>query len=81
VGGMSEIIDIKSVADFFAVPADKRAHCLKDFALWLDFTEEASRLFDGIEGVKIPRDTFSWIDDCQHDAIIRLRPHTREPKP
>ena len=78
---MSEIINIKSVSDFFAVPADKRAHCLKDFAMWLDFTEEARRLFDGVEGVKIPRDTFSWVDDGQHDAIIRLRPRAQEPPP
>lgn len=78
---MNEIIEIKSVADFFAVPAAKRAHCLKDFAMWLDFTEEARRLFDGVEGVQIPRDTFSWVDDGKHDAIIRISPRLQEPTP
>lgn len=69
---VTDRIEIKTVADFFAIPAEKRAHCLRDFATWLAMASEAKAFFAGIEGVIMPTDTFIWLDDGKHDAHIHI---------
>ena len=69
---MGERMEIRTVVDFFAVPAEKRAHCLKDFAMWLEMVAAAKSMFGDIEGVHLPIDKFQWIDDGKHDAHIHV---------
>ena len=75
---MSERIEIRTVADFVAIPAEKIEHCLKDFALWLSFREAWKATIGEIEGVSMPEDKFIWIDDGKHDAHISIIVHNRE---
>lgn len=54
---------IKSLEDFYKIPADKIEDCLKDFAVWLEFGR-ALDMFQDLIGVKcMEREGFIWIDD------------------
>lgn len=77
---MPERYELKTVADFFKVPAEKRAACIHDFGLWLEMHDGFRELFSGISGVRAHTETFGWIDDDKHDAVIRTDiVHTSEP--
>lgn len=69
---MSDTYQIRSVADFLAVPQAKRGACLEQFALWLDIVEQSERLLVGIEGVNIGRDEYRWIDDGKCDVNVHM---------
>jgi hypothetical protein len=75
------VIAIKTVSDFLVVPAEKRAHCLKDFAMWLEMVPAVNDMFGDIEGVRTKTDTFIWIDDGKHDAHIEFVIVEEGPKP
>ena len=64
--------EIKTVADFLSVPAEKRAECLADFQQWLamaDQHQEIESLLDQMAqtsgAFSTCRDTFVWVDDGQ----------------
>lgn len=63
-------IEIRTVEDFFKVAPEKRAHCVRDFELWLAQHEWAS----SIEGLRVTasRDTFVWIDDGKHEVSLKI---------
>ena len=52
--------EIKCLADFASLPADKLDACLRDFSYWVDLIRAANELPDGLS---ILRDGFRWIDD------------------
>jgi hypothetical protein len=63
---------LATVADFFSVPAERRADCLHDFRLWLEVLEACDAVFVGIAGIRQERGFFTWIDDGKHDAVLNL---------
>jgi hypothetical protein len=75
---------IRAIADFLEVPAEKRSHCLQDFAAWLDVVSATREAFAAIPGIRVPTETFTWIDDGAHDmhlhAVVRM-PRQQEPTP
>ena len=69
---MSDRYEIKTVADFLSVPAEKRAECLADFSQWLSIVDEHKEiesLLDQIAGTdgafSTMTDRFIWIDDSK----------------
>ena len=72
VAAVRETREIKAVSDFFAVPVEKRAHCLKDFELWLEMASAMKAMFGDVKGVHVPTDIFIWVDDGKHDANIKI---------
>ncbi len=54
---------IVTVADFFAVPSNRRLDCLTDFLLWTLSIETVRNMGAPIE---FETDKFEWIDDGKH---------------
>lgn len=59
---------IRTVADFLAVPPDRREVCASEFVLWLAIAEDLKTLvspavWDGV---------FEWIDDGKRDISVTL---------
>lgn len=70
---MNNRYEIRTLADFIAIPSEKREHCLHDFALWCDVIERAVGLEQAFGGVvKAQTDTFVWLDDGKHDMNVRI---------
>jgi hypothetical protein len=61
--------EIKTVADFASVPADRLAACLQDFALWLEIRAEANRCLDSAKVSWV--DIYLWKDDGRRDVTLR----------
>ena len=61
---------VRTVADFFDVPADKRAACLEDFATWLEVVGMITR--EAAANADVVTDVFSWTDDGRHDFSLRV---------
>lgn len=59
---------IKSVTDFLQVPPDRRAICLREFAVWCALREASAALLARIEA-QFP-DEFVWVDDDKHEAAV-----------
>ncbi len=73
--------EIRTVQDFFAIPAEKREACLTDFALWLEvMSSEMMTALEGIDGVRGKREVFGWVDDGKHDGIFSLNIRSEEPR-
>lgn len=62
--------EIRTVADFFNVPAERRALCLSEFALWMKVCEGTDEMLSGL--VKSNRTVFGWIDDDKGEAHTRI---------
>lgn len=82
---MADKYRIANVSDFFAVPVEKREHCLHDFRLWLECLDELGTFFGGIDGVGTVRDEFVWIDDGKSDVNVGVeingtRPSSSSPQ-
>lgn len=68
---MSNEYEIRTVADFAKLPADKIAACLSDFVEWLDavrkiaaFPSVVSDMLGCKKGaVSVNMSSFTWIDD------------------
>ena len=60
---------ISNIADFLAVPQEKRVECLRDFKSWLDFAMQHSldkSISEYLGGVTtLQTDAFTWVDDGQ----------------
>lgn len=60
-------ISIRTVEDFLALPPDRRAVALREFAAWCrvhdDMEPLAAALADAGISLGAKRDTFEWIDD------------------
>lgn len=69
---MEKRYELRTVKDFYDVPAEKRAACLEDFASWLLMMEGFHELLGDIEGVRSDRDVFRWIDDGKHDMNVSI---------
>lgn len=61
--------EIRTVADFAAIPVEKLDACLLDFDGWLRF-RAAVKLLQGVE-MHDP-DVFPWIDDGKHFAKVTV---------
>ena len=57
---------IRTVADFMAVPPDRRETCIREFVSWCACMDELAIIADaaGLKGT-IP-DSYEWIDDDKH---------------
>lgn len=62
--------EIRTVADFFAVPVEDRGDCLQDFASWIAMTT-LGRAFQPF--VSAPTDVFRWTNDGRHDMNVTVR--------
>jgi hypothetical protein len=71
--------EIRTVADFYAVPESRRGLCLHDFRLWLDVMSGLRGLLGDIAGVHARTDVFQWIDDGKHDAEVNITVHDGAP--
>lgn len=70
---MNNRYEIRTLADFIAVPSDKREHCLRDFAAWCECIELAKTLGEIVGGGVIPdTSVFAWIDDGKSDAHVTI---------
>jgi hypothetical protein len=61
---------IRTVADFLAVPRERRALCLAEFRVWLEMVE----LFDAALGLALvgqPAE-FHWIDDDKGEMVAAI---------
>ena len=67
----SEKHEIRTIADFFRVPAERRAVLLREFGIWMD-TYEAMHLLLGDALKNFPPATFSWIDDDLGQAHVSI---------
>jgi len=65
-----KIYDIKTVADFASVPADRLGVCLQEFALWLEIRAETTRCLAGVPVEWV--DTYRWKDDGRRDVTLHL---------
>jgi hypothetical protein len=64
--------EIRTVADFLSVPEDRRALCIKEFAIWVEMVANLKAMFDGIEFVEDPAANFIWVDDDKGTATIAV---------
>ncbi len=62
---------IRTVEDFFLVPAERRELMLKEFGEYLHVTSELM-LFAKIIGATMPTPTFQWIDDDKREAHLNI---------
>ena len=62
---------IRTISDFWAIPSEKIAHALQDFANWIDFvtSDEVQKALKGTPGLELCLSQFIWIDDGKHDII------------
>lgn len=73
--------EIKSVRDFLAVPEDRIADCLREFATMLEMARAATGLLDAVsDEVAEPGairwrmgETFTWVDDGERNATLTIR--------
>jgi hypothetical protein len=64
--------EIRTVADFVALPPEKIGAFLTDFAEWLKVVHVAKGLKDAGLVLKSPLDVFSWIDDGKHEMTLTV---------
>lgn len=69
---------ITKIADFFVVPAHRRALMLHEFGLWMDMHDRIGDLANDPDcppglAVTAQRDAFHWIDDDRGEAILNIR--------
>ena len=73
--------EIRTVRDFLAVPEDRIAECLREFAIVLEMARAGIGLMDAVsDEVTKPGairwqldETFTWIDDGLGTAHLRIR--------
>lgn len=63
--------ELRTVADFMALPPEKMDACLLDFAAWLAMHMKA-REIAGQFRIATPTDVFAWVDDGKHIATVTL---------
>jgi len=68
---------IRNVWDFLKVPAERRAECLREFAIALDMAEATRLLLDSllVNAGAAPSqltDAFTWFDDDKHEATVHV---------
>ena len=62
-------IEIRTVEDFFKIPANRRDLCLAEFLMWMMMCE----LGDATGMLKSVRDVFKWIDDDKGRAHVHIK--------
>lgn len=71
---MSEPITypIRTIADFLAVPSDRRETCIREFVTWWDCIDGVAAILKSVGSEGILPDCYKWIDDDNHTitAII-----------
>jgi hypothetical protein len=81
-GATGRSFEIRTVADFLKVPADRRRVCLREFHVWLAIPEAvmgAVRATAEAMGQPAPElrpklDVFVWHDDGKATASVEIRP-------
>ena len=68
--------EIRTVADFIAVPSDRIEAMAEDFASFLTIHAEVAAL--GLSDVTQRRDVFIWIDDGEHDMHVKIDFDTKD---
>ena len=65
---------IRTVGDFVAVPEDRVAACLAEFAEFLTLAREVSELTRAAGGVVVHCEfpEYTWIDDGRRDVSVML---------
>ncbi|WP_424138643.1 hypothetical protein [Roseomonas chloroacetimidivorans] len=63
---------IRSVKDFLDVPLDRLDECLREFGLWLAIGHAYRGVFEGVELLNVPHETFIWVDDGKGEVSIRV---------
>lgn len=62
---------IKTVADFFSVPAARRALMLSEMVVWMDAHQQMRDALGDI--VAFPPQDFVWIDDDKGEAHVKVK--------
>ena len=66
---MSKTYEIKTIADFMAVPVDRIDECLAELRVAIALSHEMARLANMTATLK----KFSWIDDGKSDYSITAK--------
>lgn len=67
---MADPLEIRTVADFYKVPKERRSLCLSEFLIWMTVCE----VTDAMGLSKSVRDVFKWIDDDKGEMHVNIKP-------
>ncbi len=70
MSGTGKIYEIRTVKDFFKVPAERRELCVSEFLMWMGMCDGAAALLGGL--VDPVRTVFTWIDDDAGKVHVRI---------
>jgi hypothetical protein len=64
--------EIRLLADFLTVPANRRDACLADFEKWLAVIDTVRAFEAASFGVRMNTECFVWIDDDKNDTALTV---------
>jgi hypothetical protein len=89
VGATHQTYEIRTVADFFQVPEDRRRICLREFNAWLMLKEQVTSLLCAASAsldadlkpsdLRWETDVFRWNDDGKAVLSVQMKPTQERP--